>query len=449
MSNVIAGSPSFSPRSSSSADRARRSSRRVGSGDRHAAQHQDASQCPRITDASSRRERSIAELEASVAIRCPDELGGHGRQERGQLGGVAGWLCGDRLLECIDELPVRATDPGEEPAIHREDRCRFPVRVVERTGGLVRAHERDATARLARCELGPAQREQEVALFRCRDLRANESGPFDGGQAAAADGHCIFEGETIESNVRGIERVVRSLVRVCVGVVVRQLREVLVEIGDMKPLDRVRDATVQTHPPAHAEPVVERAAHDCVSKREPVGTCLVDQARGSCFLQGIQHRVGIEVGQLVEQPDLELASHHRSQCQHVLSVVRQARDTSQHDVSRGRWDPCVPGPEIPCRNDPVVDHARIEVARFRKAAHDLVDEERVPCSLRVHRLGKAIARLTQVVARRRLDERGDIRCPQTTELETIQRRGRCTDVNVRQHLGQRMRPIELGLTVRA
>jgi len=150
---------------------------RVRRGDRHAAQHQHPGEGPRISDASSRRERAVAERETAVAVVGPDQLGRQRREELGPLGGVARRLGADRVLERVDELPVGSTDPGEEPAVDGQHRRGLAARVLESLRRVESAQERASAPRPSRRQLGSPEREQEVAFLRCGDPTAGTAAP--------------------------------------------------------------------------------------------------------------------------------------------------------------------------------------------------------------------------------------------------------------------------------
>ena len=146
------------------------------------------------------------------------------------------------------------------------------------------------------------------------------------------------------------------------------------------------DAQVGTPPPRRAQLLVQRVLDQRVREGELV-TAAGDGAherRGVRRLERDEHRLLVGSRHVGEQPEPEVASHHRRELQDALDVGAEPGDAVLHDLAHRRRQPD--------RADVTHDHPAPVLApdraRLREIAQALGHEERVPVGLAHERVAQ-------------------------------------------------------------
>ena len=191
--------------------------------------------------------------------------------------------------------------------------------------------------------------------------------------------------------------------------------------------DRVADAAVQARAARLGQAVLERRAQQRVGERVLArAPARLDQQPGlDGRVEHVEQRPLVDVDDVLEQLELEVAADQRRGAEHGLGLVGQPRDAAGDHVAQPR-------------RDAVADARRAldGQAALGQVAGELLDEERVAVRLGADRggLGRAVEQLGDLVLREPLE---------------VQARQRALALEVGERLQQRMARPELVVAVGA
>src|SRR5207249_562696 len=164
--------------------------------------------------------------------------------------------------------------------------------------------------------------------------------------------------------------------RPCLEQVMRDLRRPELGGRGVDELQRVRDGEMQALAPRYGKACQQRLPYQLMTEGvKDLATSFLrhDDAGAFGFIEDVEERVGVDVRDALQQPELEPAPDHGCGGEHLLGVGSQALDAPAHDqahtLGHVKFADCNGG----TKRSAVVEY----LALFDEVSEHLVDEEGV------------------------------------------------------------------------